>query len=62
MTNSPCFHCQDRRIGCHGHCDKEKQYLDGLHNKRLLIFQGKHQEFEANEYEALRNEKAKLRK
>ena len=24
--NSPCYNCPDRYVGCHGKCDKYKQF------------------------------------
>lgn len=62
MKNSPCFQCGDRKIGCHGHCEREQAFLEETHNIKMLISSQKYSDFEASEYEALRNVKAKLRK
>ena len=59
MKQIPCFQCKDRQVGCHGHCDKEKEFLEETHNLRILISEVKYQDFEIGEYEALRNTKMK---
>lgn len=49
MLNAPCKDCDNRNIGCHGHCKKYQDYA--VENKKLSDFRKKNNQTDYDYFE-----------
>ncbi len=58
----PCNGCTERRVGCHGHCDRESAWLAEQEKKRDAIYETKNREMEIDSFRLAQVRKTRKRK
>lgn len=62
MVKPPCHGCTDRRVGCHGECQRYKEYKEKMSDEYRAAMEANAEQRRASKYEEERNKNRKYRR
>ena len=56
-ANNPCKNCEDRYVGCHGECDRYKEWKDVVEEKRQKRIDALHRDETIMQFQKTSNDR-----